>query len=216
MKKRLLSLMLVMLLFVSPLFADIYVIHSCSGSGKDTIVSAVCETLKGIHYIPAVTTRKPRPNEKEGVDMFFVSKETFEKMDQNKEILNRVNIHGNSYGGNKKYLQSVLDRKEDAILIGKFGEVAKDFPDVPVHHVGIFITKETQKKRLAGRGTETKEAQDERVSRYDKDMTYAKKYVTFKINNDKDAYVNGHLVKSKLPIKPFIKFILDNRENSNL
>jgi guanylate kinase len=216
MKKRLLSLMLALALFVPQLFADIYVIHSCSGAGKDTIVAAVCDTLKDIYFVPRITTREIRSNEKDGIDMTFVSKETFLKMEKNKEIFQKEVIGDNLYGGDKKRLQEIINKKEDAILIGKFGEVAKDFPNVPVHHVGIYITKETQKRRLAGRNTETPEKQAERVARYDSDMAYAKKYVTFIINNDEDLDLNDVRSKHKLPIRDFINFILDNRKDSNL
>ncbi|MDR0399126.1 MAG: hypothetical protein LBH33_04955, partial [Endomicrobium sp.] len=84
--KILLSSVLVVALFVSPLFADIYVVHSCSGAGKDTIVSAVCDILKDIHYVPRITTRAIRANERNGVDMTFVDKKKFAIMESKGEI----------------------------------------------------------------------------------------------------------------------------------
>lgn len=214
---KILSSVLVIALFVSPLFADIYVVHSCSGAGKDTIVSAVCDILKGIHYVPRITTRAIRPNERNGVDLIFVSKKKFAIMESKGEIFQKEVIGDNFYGGDRKRLQGILNKKEDVILIGKFGEIGKEFPNVPVYHVGGFITKETQKKRLADRNTETPEKQAERVARYDSDMAYAKKYVTFEIDNNADLSINGVLVKkSTLPIRKFVNFILENRHRSEI
>jgi guanylate kinase len=60
--KKSLSSILAIALFVSLLFADIYVVHSCSGGGKDTIVHAVCDIVKGIHHVPRITMRAILPN----------------------------------------------------------------------------------------------------------------------------------------------------------
>ncbi|MDR0399226.1 MAG: hypothetical protein LBH33_05490, partial [Endomicrobium sp.] len=84
--KRFLSCIISLVLSVSSLFADIYVVHSCSGAGKDTIVSAVCDILKGIHYVPRITTRAIRANERNGVDMTFVDKKKFAIMESKGEI----------------------------------------------------------------------------------------------------------------------------------
>jgi hypothetical protein len=47
-------------------------------------------------------------------------------------------------------------------------------------------------------------------------MAYAKKYVTFEIDNNADLSKNGVLVKSALPIRKFVNFILENRERSGI
>jgi len=75
------------------------------------------------------------------VDMVFVSKEKFAIMESKREIFQKEVIGDNFYGGDRKRLQE--NKKEDAILIGKFGDIGKEFQNVPVHHVGVFITKET-------------------------------------------------------------------------
>jgi guanylate kinase len=148
--------------------------------------------------------------------MTFVDKKKFAIMESKGEIFQKEVIGDNFYGGDRKRLQEILNKKEDAILIGKFGDIGKEFPNVPVHHVGVFITKETQKKRLADRDTETPEKQAERVARYESDMAYANKYVTFEIDNNADLSKNGVLVKSALPTRKFVNFILENRERSGI
>lgn len=210
--KKMLSSALAIILFVSPMLADIYVIHSCSGAGKDTIVAATCNIVKGITFVPRISTRAMRPNEKNGVDMTFVSKEKFTRMERNGQIFQKEVIVDNFYGGDMKRVQEILYKKEDVILIGKFGEINKEFPNTPVHHVWIFVTKETQEKRLKDRDTEPPQQQAARRSRYDRDMEYAKKYFTFKINNDATLYENEVSMGAALAIRKFVSFIVRNRQ----
>ncbi|MDR1104632.1 MAG: hypothetical protein LBK92_04755 [Endomicrobium sp.] len=211
--KKMLSSALAIVLFVSPMFADIYVVHSCSGAGKDTIVAATCDIVKGITFVPRISTRAMRLNEKNGVDMIFVSKEKFTRMEKNGWIFQKEIIGDNFYGGDRKRVQEILNKKEDVILIGKFGEINKEFPNIPVHHVWIYITKETQEKRLNERDTETPQQKAARRARYDSDMDYAKKYFTFKIDNDATLYENGVSMGAALAIRKFVSFIVRNRQS---
>jgi guanylate kinase len=91
--------------------------------------------------------------------MTFVSKENFARMENKGQIFQKEVIGDNFYGGDRKRVQEILNKKEDPILIGKFGEISEEFSNVSVHHVWIFITKETQEKRLNDRGSETPEEQ---------------------------------------------------------
>jgi guanylate kinase len=214
--KKMLSSVLVIVLFVSSLFADIYVVNGCSGAGKDTTVHAVCNIVKGIHNVPRISTRAIRPGERDGVDMTFVSKEKFARMESNGEIFQKEVVGDNFYGGDRKRVQGILNKKEDIIIIGKFGEINKEFPNVPVHYVWIFITKETQEKRLKDRNTETPEQQTVRRSRYDADMEYDKKYSTFRIDNDATLYENGVSMRAAVSIRKFVDFVVTNRQSSEV
>ncbi|MBX7144422.1 MAG: guanylate kinase [Oligoflexia bacterium] len=77
-----------------------------AGGGKTTF----CERLlveyhDSVRLSVSVTTRAPRPGEKEGVSYFFTNQEDFKARVARGEFFEWEEIHGNSYGT----LQSVLD-----------------------------------------------------------------------------------------------------------
>ena len=50
--------------------------------GKSTVVSRLRNDVKDLYFSVSMTTRKPRPGERDGVDYFFVSPEDFQKLKQ--------------------------------------------------------------------------------------------------------------------------------------
>ena len=58
----------------------LFVISAPSGTGKSTILMAVRQRVPGLGYSISHTTRKPRGNERDGIDYHFVDDETFTKM----------------------------------------------------------------------------------------------------------------------------------------
>jgi guanylate kinase len=198
----------VLIIFIQCGFADVYVIHSCSGAGKDTISAAVFRKVAGIYNVCRITTRPKRYNETVGVDMTFVNHKEFIAKEQKGEIFLKEIIGKEFYGGDRKRVQEHLDKKDDVVLIGKFGDIDKEFPKEKIHHILIDITKETQTKRLAARATESPQKQVERIARYESDMEYGRKYATFVLNNEKDC---DDMLNSDVVLE-FIKFIHKNRE----
>ena len=59
--------------------SNIYVISGPSAVGKDTIIENLQKEDNNFHFVVTATTRRPRRNEKEGINHFFYSKETFNK-----------------------------------------------------------------------------------------------------------------------------------------
>jgi guanylate kinase len=63
-----------------------------------------------------------RLSERDSVDMTFVSKEKSTRMESNGQIFQKEVVGDNFYGGDRKRVQEILNKKEDVILIGKFGK----------------------------------------------------------------------------------------------
>ncbi|KAM0672361.1 guanylate kinase [Ordospora colligata] len=83
-----------------------------SGSGKSTIVGYVLTGFP-FRFCISHTTRMPREDEEDGVDYFFTTKEVFEEMIRNDEIIEYVNYNGNYYGTSV----SQIDADEDRLLL---------------------------------------------------------------------------------------------------
>lgn len=94
----------------------VFVISAPSGTGKTTIERKLKKDLKNIEIIVSFTTRKPRPEEKEGEDYHFINKEKFEKMIKKGEFLEWANVYGNYYGTPKKEVFKKLKEGKNVLL----------------------------------------------------------------------------------------------------
>lgn len=166
------------------------VISGFSGAGKGTIVG---ELVKKYDYAISIsaTTRTPREGEKEGVNYFFKSKEAFEEMIAKDELIEYAQYVDNYYGTPKEYVLQQLEAGRDVLLeIEMQGalKVKEKFPEVSL----IFITPpnvEELRKRLEGRGTETPEVIDKRISRAREECVYMPKYDYIVVNDQLEECV---------------------------
>ena len=71
-----------------------------SASGK-TEVSKLLKEKYGINKVVTTTTRKPRKDEKDGRDYFFVTKKEFEKLIHNDKLVEYTEYNGHYYGSQK-------------------------------------------------------------------------------------------------------------------
>lgn len=129
------------------------IISGFSGAGKGTVVNRLLEKESYAVSISA-TTRKPRTGEVDGQNYFFRTKDEFEKMIANEQLIEYAEYVGNYYGTPKDYVFKKLDEGFDVILeIEMQGalKVKEKFPETAL----IFITPPSAdelKKRLVGRG----------------------------------------------------------------
>ena len=75
-----------------------FVLSSPSGTGKTTLTKKLAENNKNFAISISHTTRKPRPNEINGKDYYFVSKKEFEDLLKENNFFEYANIFDNWYG----------------------------------------------------------------------------------------------------------------------
>ena len=92
------------------------VISGPSGCGKSTVIGKMMAERENVEFSVSATTRPPRPGEREGVDYFFVSRERFEEMIRNNELLEHAEFVGNCYGTPKSQVCARLERGVSVIL----------------------------------------------------------------------------------------------------
>ena len=166
------------------------IISGPSGSGKGTIVEQLVSEL-GYCVSISATTRNPRPNEKDGIHYFFKTKEEFEKMIDNGELLEHAAFCGNYYGTPKKYVEEQLESGKNIILeieVQGALQVKKKYNDA----VLIFTMPPTLtelRRRLEFRGTETKEVIDARINRAEEELEFLPDYDYIVINDTVDEAV---------------------------
>ena len=88
----------------------ILVLSGPSGAGKSTIINAASNEIGEYYFSISTTTRKPRVGEKDSVDYFFVSKESFEEDIKAGNFLEYAQVHGNYYGTSLKPVKEALEQ----------------------------------------------------------------------------------------------------------
>lgn len=78
------------------------ILSGSSGVGKNTVINKILEENSNIELMPTMTTREMRDGEEPGKPYAFVSKEEFEQMIENGELLEYQIVHGFYYGTPKK------------------------------------------------------------------------------------------------------------------
>lgn len=168
------------------------VISGPSGTGKGTICKALVEKNPSIKLSVSATTRLPRNGEVEGKNYFFKSKEEFLKMVDEGGFLEYASIYDNYYGTPKEAILNSLENGEDVILeIEMQGamQVKRAFPEA----VLVFIlppSLQELKSRIVGRGTETLEQIEKRMSSSLDEIRLLDKYTYFVFNNTVDESVD--------------------------
>ncbi|MGG5358506.1 MULTISPECIES: guanylate kinase [unclassified Enterococcus] len=149
-----------------------YVFIGPSGSGKTTIAAkAFLPEQKIITH----TSRSPRKNEQEGIDYFFVSKETFQEMIQKDQLVEWDCYADNYYGTSKAELTEKLAENDcyAALTASGFWHFRKQY-GAAIVPVFIQISEETLEKRLEARG-ETAATITKRVALFQNDQKQLEK-----------------------------------------
>ena len=163
------------------------VLSGPSGVGKGTVRAAIFSKgeQKFVYSISA-TTRKPRIGETDGVDYFFKTREEFEQMIQNKQLLEYAEYVGNYYGTPLEYVENTLEQGKDVFLeIDVQGaiQVRELMPD----GVFIFLTPpdlNELESRIVNRGTDSDEVIAKRMKTAREELELMK-YYDYSVVNDK-------------------------------
>ncbi len=165
------------------------IISGFSGVGKGTIVEKMLEAFDNYKISISCTTRDPRPAEEDGVHYHFISKDDFEKMIENDELLEHAKYVDNYYGTPKKFVDDCLERGDNVILEIE-SEGARKVKDKMPEAIMIFVLPPSAKHlkdRLVGRGSEDLEAIEKRLNKAVEETDAMKHYDFFVVNDDIDT-----------------------------
>ena len=169
------------------------ILSSPSGVGKTTITKKIQQKYNTFKISVSHTTRKPRLNEVEGVDYFFVSLDKFKEMISEKKFYEHAEIFGNYYGTSKSSIKKITNNNHNVLFdidwqgsqqLSKFKEL---------NLVKVFIlppSKEELEKRLINRNQDDKEAIKRRMHAYSKDIAHKTDYDYVLINDNVEKCFN--------------------------
>ncbi len=166
----------------------LFVISGPSGVGKGTLRKKLFEHIPDLHYSVSVTTRKPRKDEQEGVDYFFVDEEIFRKYIKENKFAEWAQVHGDFKGTLLSTINQALANGYDLILeIDVQGalQLKKKYPE------GIFIfiappSWQQLEDRLRGRKTEDEANLKKRLNDAQYELKQIRHYDYLIVNNNLD------------------------------
>ncbi|MCR4590494.1 MAG: guanylate kinase [Lachnospiraceae bacterium] len=164
------------------------VVSGFAGAGKGTIMNTLLEKYEGYALSVSATSRQPREGEKEGVHYFFKTREEFEEMIRNNELLEHAEYVGNYYGTPKAFVEKKLDEGMNVLLeieIQGAMQIKKAFPDALL----VFVMPPSAailKERLTKRGTESPEVIAKRMQRAVSESEGIENYDFIVINDEVD------------------------------
>ncbi len=144
----------------------LFLIVGPSGSGKGTVIEALKSHYPGFLYPVSYTTRDTREGEKEGEVYHFVSREEFERMIAEGELLEYATVHASDYYGTSK--KEIIDALKGGAVVMReidiqgFHSIEKIIPKENL--VSIFM-KVSDEDDLRGRILRRGELPEEEVER---------------------------------------------------
>ena len=135
------------------------VISGPSGIGKDAVVGLLRKTNLDTYFVVTVNSRRPRPDEVDGRDYFFVSREKFEAMIEADELLEHAKVYSDYKGIPKSQVREALASGKDVIMrldVQGAMTIRKICPEA----ILIFLTASSREEwvnRLLERRSETPE-----------------------------------------------------------
>ena len=161
----------------------LFILSGCSGVGKSTVLTHVMAGRDDLRFSVSATTRKPRPGEREAVNYYFVSRQTFEDMIRRDEFLEYDDHMGNLYGTPRRQLEEKLFEANVILDIEPMG--AFSVRSVCPEAVLIFIappSMEELETRLRGRGDTSEDQVQARLERARWEMEQSAKYDHIVVN----------------------------------
>ena len=168
------------------------VISGPSGAGKSTVVFKALENRTDCCFSVSATTRKPRPNEVDGREYFFVEPDRFKEMIANDELLEHAEYVANSYGTPRAYVEKKLNEGMNVILDIEVQGAKQVQEKMPEAILIFFIppTMEELERRLRGRGTDSERKIQARLYRAREEYELADFYDYIIVNDDADVAAN--------------------------
>ena len=170
------------------------VISGPSGVGKDSVVQRMKERGFPFHFVVTATDRPPRPNEVHGQDYFFYTTAEFERMIDQKELLEHAWVYGQHKGIPKAHVREALASGQDVVMRVDV-QGAETVKGLLPAAVTVFLMCESEEElvaRLRERRTESEEALQKRLdtAREEMDCIPSFDYVVVNHHNALDVAVD--------------------------
>ena len=164
-----------------------FVLSSPSGAGKTTLTKKIAENNSDFEISISHTTRKSRPNEINGKDYYFVSKEEFNNLVKGNSFFEYANIFDNYYGTLKKPVLELLSRGKHVLFDIDWQGTQQLEKIKNLSLVTFFILPpniKVLKQRLLNRHEGQEELIEKRMNKFNEEVSHWNEYNYIVINDD--------------------------------
>ncbi len=163
------------------------IITAPSGAGKTSITRHLMKIFPQLAFSISATTRKPRSNEKDEADYYFMTSEEFQqKILQNEFVEWEMVYEGKYYGTLKSELKRIWKNNQIPLLDIDVQGAIHVQNEYPINSLFIFIQPpsiEELKKRLLSRGSETSESLETRINKSYFELSFKNHFKNVVINS---------------------------------
>jgi len=192
-----------------------FVLSSPSGAGKTTLTKKLAEKNRNFIISISHTTRKPRPNEVNGKDYYFVNKEKFEELVKENNFFEHANIFENKYGTSKKPVVELLSQGKDVLFDIDWQGTKQLKENNKLSLVTIFILPpniKVLKERLLNRHRGEDKLIQKRMNKFNEEVSHWNEYNYVVVNDDLNTCYENilNIIKSEkkgLKIKQDLKIL---------
>ncbi len=176
----------------------LFVVAAPSGAGKTSLVKALVTVHSKVEVAISHTTRDERPNEKDGVDYFFVDEARFNKMVEDQKFAEWARVFGFLYGTSIREVERILAKGNHLILEIDWQGAAQIRKLIPGANT-IFIlppSLTTLHERLTKRAQDDAFTVQQRMDASMDEISHFEEFDYLLINDDFDAALAdfGHIV----------------------
>jgi len=163
----------------------LFVMSAPAGTGKTTLMQMLTREFPQVIQSISYCSRKPRSNEKDGVDYHFITEKEFEKKIKTADFLEYVRLYNDYYGTDKKWVEKQLSLGNHVFLVIDTQGAMK--LKGCVNAIFIFIkppSLEVLQERISKRSTDSPESIQKRMAWAEKELPFAKEYDYLIVNDD--------------------------------
>lgn len=170
-----------------------FIIEAPSGTGKTSVIKKLMELDNNLKFSVSATTRKPREGEKDGVDYYYISDEKYDELLKQDAFYEHVDSqYGSRYGTLRSEVDSFINVGQDVVFDMDWVGLRQMKAKAPDDVVSIYFLPpsiQELRRRLEGRGTDSKEIINKRMGLILEKMAHWTEYDYVVVNVDVDQTV---------------------------
>ena len=170
----------------------LYIISSPSGAGKTTLARRLLATDDNLTMSVSVTTRAPRPGERDGVDYHFADRDRFENMKSRGDLLEWARVFDNHYGTPRAPVEAALHDGKDILFDIDWQGAQQLSEKMPGDVVRVFVlppSGQVLEGRLKSRAQDSPETVARRMAAASSEISHWPEYDYVIVNSDLDQSV---------------------------
>lgn len=167
----------------------LWIVSAPSGAGKTSLVRELCRRRPQLAMSCSYTTRTQRPNERDGHDYHFVSRERFEELVAAGHFLEYAEVFGNCYATGKPDVEKLLAAGNNVVLEIDWQGARQARERMPEAR-SVFILPPSVaelERRLRGRGSDAEEVIRRRLAEATEDISHWPEFDYVVINDEFEA-----------------------------